>query len=242
MLKLTSSLGIPIKDMIIMTLPANIENLSAMGSDEVGVGDYLAPLVVTSVYVDQSQIEKLRALGVKDSKSMTDKRIFDIANNIKDILPHKTVVFENKYYNAMIDRGLNAHVVKSFLHNKTLSELARNLPEYPKYIIVDEFASKENHFKYLNKLPKKPTILEKNLHFVKKGESVHIAVAAASILARQAFILYIYALSEKLGMEILKGASAKVDTCAQKVVTKHGEVAFKDICKLHFANTKRVLP
>ena len=224
-----------------MALPANIENLSAIGSDEVGVGDYLAPLVVTSVYVDESQIEKLRALGVKDSKSMTDKRICDIANSIKDILPHKTVVFENKYYNAMIDRGLNAHVVKSFLHNKTLGELTQSLSEYPKYIIVDEFASKENHFKYLNKLPKKPNILEKNLHFIKKGESIHIAVAAASILARQAFVNYMDDLSEKLGMEILKGASAKVDTCAKNVVKKHGKIILKDICKLHFANTKRVI-
>jgi len=222
-------------------LPKNIENLSAVGSDEVGVGDYLAPLVVTSVYVEASQIEKLRALGVKDSKSMTDARICAIADSIKDILPHKTVVFENKYYNAMIDKGLNAHVVKSFLHNKTLSELTSILPVYPEYLIVDEFASRENHFKYLNQLPKKPPILEENLHFVKKGESVHIAVAAASILARQAFVAYMDDLSEKLGMEILKGASAKVDNCAKGIVEKYGEAVFKDLCKWHFANTKRVI-
>jgi len=224
-----------------MGLPKNIENLSAVGSDEVGVGDYLAPLVVTSVYVDAKQIEKLRAIGVKDSKSMTDSRICAIAEQIKDILPHKTVVFENKYYNAMIEKGLNAHVVKSFLHNKTLSELTSILPVYPEYLIVDEFASKGHHLKYLNQLPKKPVILEKNLHFVKNGESVHIAVAAASILARQAFVEYMDNLSEKLGMNILKGASAKVDTCARNVLNNHGEVVFKDICKWHFANTKRVI-
>ena len=227
--------------MIFMTLPANIENLSAIGSDEVGVGDYLAPLVVTSVYVKASQIEKLRDLGVRDSKNITAKRICDIANSIKDILPHKTVVFENKYYNAMIGRGLNAHVVKSFLHNKTLGELTSILPQYPKYIIVDEFASKDHHLKYLNQLPKKPPILEKNLYFVKKGEAVHIAVAAASILARHAFTQYMDALSEALNMEILKGASANVDACASRIVAKHGEAVFKDICKWHFANTKRVI-
>ena len=219
----------------------NIKNLSAVGSDEVGVGDYLAPLVVTSVYVDKNQIKKLRELGVKDSKSMTDKRIMDIANSIKDILPHKTVVFENKYYNAMIEHGLNAHVVKSFLHNKTLSELVKTLPEYPEYIIIDEFANKTNYFKYLNRLPKKPDILEENLHFVKNGESIHLAVAAASILARQAFVKYVDNLSENLGMKILKGASAKVDTCARKVVENHGEDFLRDMCKWHFANTKRVI-
>lgn len=224
-----------------MTLPTNIENLSAVGSDEVGVGDYLGPLVVTSVYVDVSQIEKLRALGVKDSKRMTNNRICEIANQIKDFLPHKTIVFENKHYNTMIDRGLNAHVIKSFLHNKTLGELIHQLPEYPTYIIIDEFASKENHFKYLNQLPKKPNMIEQNLHVVKKGETVHIAVAAASIIARHAFVQHMEALSKKFDMEILKGASAKVDSCAQAFLMKYGEASFKDICKWHFANTKRVM-
>ena len=222
-------------------LPINIGNLSAIGSDEVGVGDFLGPLVVASVYVEASQIEELRNMGVKDSKSMTDKRICDIAESIKTILPHKTILFENKYYNAMIDENLNAHVVKSFLHNKTLSELTSILPVYPKYIIIDEFASKALHFKYLNQLPKKPTILKKNLHFVRKGEAVHIAVAAASILARQTFVEHMDALSEKLDMEILKGASAKVDICAKEIVKKHGEAVFRDLCKWHFANTKRVI-
>ena len=224
-----------------MALPTNIEDLSAVGSDEVGVGDYLGPLVVTSVYADVDQIKKLRTLGVKDSKNMTDKSICDIANNIKNILPHKTVVCENKYYNAMIKEGLNAHVIKSFLHNKTLNELANILPEYPKYIIVDEFVSKENHFKYLNGLPKKPIIIDKNVHFVKRGESFHIAVAAASILARCTFVSYMENLSKRLGMSLLKGASAKVDACARRVIKIHGETVLKDICKWHFANTNRVI-
>ncbi|MCL2560631.1 MAG: ribonuclease HIII [Turicibacter sp.] len=223
-----------------MTLPVNIKDLSAVGSDEVGVGDYLAPLVVTSVFVESGQIETLRELGVRDSKSMNDPRIVEIAEAIKGILPHKTVVFENKHYNAMITNGLNAHVVKSFLHNRTLRELVDALPEYPSHIIVDEFVSKEHHFKYLQQLPKKPEILERNLHFVRKGESVHIAVAAASILARAAFIAYMDELSERLEMDVLKGASAKVDECAREIVTTHGEAMFKDLCKWHFANTKRV--
>lgn len=224
-----------------MLLPPNIQNLSAIGSDEVGVGDYLGPLVVTSAYVDSELIPKLRALGVKDSKSMSDVKICGIANQIKEILPHKTVVFENKFYNAMIDAKLNAHVVKSFLHNKTLGALVGSLPSYPEYLIVDEFASKENHFKYLQQLPKQPPIVRDNLYFIKKGESVHIAVAAASIIARAAFVEYMEDLSEKLEIDVLKGASAKVDDCAKTIVSHHGTKVFKDYCKWHFANTKRVI-
>jgi len=223
-----------------MPLPSNIKNLSAVGSDEVGVGDYLAPLVVTCAYVEEAQIPKLHELGVKDSKNLSDARICKIADAIKTKLPHKTVIFENKHYNAMIAQGLNAHVVKSFLHNFALTELTNRLATYPEYIIVDEFASKENHFKYLRQLPKKPAILQKHLHFVKKGESAHIAVAAASILARHAFIDSVDNLSKRLEMEVLKGASAKVDACARQIAKKHGEAVLKDVCKFHFANTKRV--
>jgi len=224
-----------------MELPANIKELNAIGSDEVGVGDYLGPLVVASVYVEDHQIETLQAIGVRDSKGLTDQRICEMAEKIKDLLLFKVIVFENKYYNAMIDQGLNAHVVKSFLHNKTIGELISDLPTYPEYIIVDEFASKEWHFKYLNKLPKKQEVVKDNLYFVKKGETVHIAVAAASILARDAFVNYMDDLSQKYDMEILKGASAKVDECGQKFIARHSEVKFKDICKWHFANTKRVI-
>jgi len=224
-----------------MELPVNIKELSAVGSDEVGVGDYLGPLVVASVYVEDHQIEALQALGIRDSKGLTDDRIGFMAEKIKDMLTFKLVIFENKYYNAMIDQGLNAHVVKSFLHNKAIGELISDLPTYPEYIIVDEFVSKEWHFKYLNKLPKKQDVVKDNLYFVKKGETVHIAVAAASILARYAFINYMNDLSQQYDMEILKGASSKVDACSKKFLEAHGEAAFKNLCKWHFANTKRVI-
>ena len=113
-------------------------------------------------------------------------------------------------------------MIKSFLHSKILNELTSILPIYPEYISVDKFASKELHFKYLNQLPKKPVILEQNVHFVKKRESVHIAIAVASILARCAFVEYI---------DHSKGASVKVDNCAKEIVEKHGEAIFKDLCK-----------
>ena len=224
-----------------MNLPAHIETATAVGSDEVGVGDYLGPLVVTSVYVASDQIKRLKAHGVRDSKNLSDSRIHQIANEIKDLLPHKTVIFENKHYNAMIEQGLNAHVVKSFLHNKAISELINSLPHYPEAIIVDEFASIKNHFNYLKQLPKKQNVVEKNVYFVKKGEAVHIAVAAASILARQTFVTFMDQLSGTYAMEILKGAGEKVDECSRRFIEKHGELAFKEICKWHFANTSRII-
>ena len=224
-----------------MSLPFNIKDLSATGSDEVGVGDYLAPLVVACAHVEAELIPLLVEIGVKDSKKMTDEKICEIADQLKQIIPHRVVVLENKKYNAMVDAKINAHGIKSFLHNMALLDLTQSLSGYPDYVIIDEFAHRDLYFKYLRNLPKRPVILEQNLHFVKKGESVHVAVAAASILARATFVEYMNTLSVRLEMEILKGASAKVDICAKELVAKHGESVLKDHCKWHFANTKRVV-
>ncbi len=43
---------------------------TAIGSDEVGTGDYFGPIVVTAAYVKKEDIKYLESLGVKDSKKI----------------------------------------------------------------------------------------------------------------------------------------------------------------------------
>jgi len=224
-----------------MTLPDNIATLSAIGSDEVGTGDYLGPIVVASVYVEQSQIAALKDLGVKDSKGLTDKRIRAIASQVKKIVPHNIITLQNDKYNKMVERGINAHGIKSFLHNKAIGTLQSQLGFSPEYMIVDEFIAIKTHFKYLRAMQNTGKIIHNNLHFVKKGESVHVAVAAASILARDTFVESMDKLSEKLGQMIPKGAGPIVDTTAKELVKTHGKDILNEISKRHFANTKKVL-
>ena len=52
---------------------------SAIGSDEVGTGDYFGPIVVTSCYVSKDDIEFVESLGMKDSKKLDDEKILKIA-------------------------------------------------------------------------------------------------------------------------------------------------------------------
>ena len=63
------------KDIII---DPKIYNASCIGSDEVGTGDYFGPIVVTSAFVDKSNIAWLESIGVKDSKKLTDDKIIEI--------------------------------------------------------------------------------------------------------------------------------------------------------------------
>lgn len=48
--------------------PQNIGQMSIIGSDEVGTGDYFGPITVAAVYADQKHIPLLKELGVRDSK------------------------------------------------------------------------------------------------------------------------------------------------------------------------------
>lgn len=78
------------------TLPADFGNWSVIGSDEVGNGSYFGPVTVCAAYVDKSMISKLKALGVRDSKELTDPQIIQLSHVIKELIPYKLLIVEPK--------------------------------------------------------------------------------------------------------------------------------------------------
>lgn len=73
-----------------------------IGNDEVGTGDYFGPIVVTSCYLGTGALEKLRHLGIKDSKSLDTKSIYQLANKIMKIVLFEAVIINNRKYNQWI--------------------------------------------------------------------------------------------------------------------------------------------
>src|SRR5258707_11736942 len=61
----------------------NFSGMSRIGVDESGKGDYFCPLVITAVFVDEQTEPQLNALGVRDSKLLTDNRFLVMADEIK---------------------------------------------------------------------------------------------------------------------------------------------------------------
>ena len=66
-------------------------DISSVGSDEVGTGDYYGPIVVTASYVNKNDIPFLTELGVKDSKKLSDEQILKIVPKIIKKIPYKNV-------------------------------------------------------------------------------------------------------------------------------------------------------
>jgi ribonuclease HIII len=68
-----------------------------------------------------------------------------------------------------------------------------------------------------------------------------VAVAAASILAREAFIAGLAVASARADLELPRGAGPPVLRAARRLVARDGPEALRDVAKLHFATTDKVL-
>ena len=66
-----------------------------------------------------------------------------------------------------------------------------------------------------------------------------LAVAAASILARDEFVKGLAKLEKQFNMELPKGASSAVDEAAKKFVAEHGAENLPKIAKVHFRTALR---
>lgn len=213
-----------------------IYNANCIGSDEVGTGDYFGPIVVTSAYVNKKNIKWLEELGVKDSKKLTDDKIMEIVPEIIKKIPYKSVILTNKEYNERYNENNNMNKLKAILHNNVLSKLSSEIKDY-EYIVVDEFATKYVYYNYLKESSK----VVRNITFMTKGEDKCLAVACASLISRFIFIKEFDKLSDKVDEFLPKGASDAVNDMGKKLINKFGKDILKDVAKLNFKNTEKIL-
>ena len=215
----------------------SIMNLNTIGSDEVGTGDFFGPIVVTATYVETKDFEFLKEIGVKDSKKLTDEKILEIAPKIMKKIPYVTTILDNKTYNENYGKNNNnMNKLKAILHNKALYELKeKNKFNYAK-IVIDEFCSKENFYKYIENVPEKVEYIT----FMTKAEDKVLSVGCASIIARYTFLRKMDELSDDVHIVLPKGAGTNVDKVGKDIINEYGEEKLKEIAKLNFSNYKKI--
>lgn len=219
------------------TLPKNLTSFSVIGSDETGTGDYFGPITVAAVYVPKDKIELVKELGVKDSKMLSDDFMLKIAPDLKATLPHCVLVLQNEKYNRVQSAGFSQGKMKALLHNQAIYKLLNKIaPEAPDYILIDQFAERKTYYNYLKN---EKEIVSENVLFATKAEQIHVAVAAASILARCAFLSEMDKLSKQIGITLPKGASHTVDEVAAQILLAQGEDILHSATKWHFVNTQK---
>lgn len=212
-------------------------NCSAVGSDEVGTGDYFGPIVVTAAFVKKEDIPFLEKLGVGDSKKIDDSKILKIAPEIAKKIKYRSVILGNMEYNEKYTNDINMNKIKAIMHNRVLYQLINE--EKPKYdyIIVDEFAREARYYDYLKEQP----VIQKNITFMTKAEDKNLAVACGSIISRYLFLKEFDKICDSIHIPLPKGAGKDVDKIGEEVVEKYGEEKLKEIAKINFKNTDRIL-
>jgi ribonuclease HIII len=214
--------------------------LPRMGVDESGKGDFFGPLCIAGVYVNQKVITAWKDVGIRDSKNISsDKKIHELA----DVIRHTpgcvtdSVVVGNEAYNRLYSKMKSVNTLLAWGHARVIENLMGKryqMNPAPVKAISDQFAASK-------------TVIEKALmtagreiELVQRHKAEEdLAVAAASILARDEFVNGLGRLEHHYQMKFPKGASAAVDAAAKQFVEARGAEELAKVSKLHFRTALR---
>src|SRR5437867_5738879 len=208
------------------------------GVDESGKGDFFGPLVISGVYVDRGIGRKLLDAGVVDSKRIgSDTRIRALADTIRKSslgLVERVLIGPAKY-NELYEKFGNLNKLLGWGHARVIENLLAKKPDCLRSL-SDQFADARLIEQSLLRHGRKIDIQQRP-----RAES-DIAVAAASILAREAFINWLEREGKKLGIRLERGVSPAVKTTAEKLVESKGAGVLREVAKVHFRTAHAVAP
>lgn len=216
---------------------ANLDKTPHGGVDESGKGDFFGPLAVACVFSEGEVAERLAAAGVCDSKMISsDKKIYELEKQIREICGDRcnVLLLRNNTYNRLYRQIGNLNRLLAWGHARVMENILNVHPECPR-MLSDQFARED---------VMRRALLEKGrqIRFEQhtKAES-DVAVAAASILARAAFIRQMDAMSQELGVKLIRGAGPQVRLAAVQLVEKYGPDVLEECAKVHFKTYNEVL-
>lgn len=203
-----------------------------IGVDESGKGDYFGPLVIAGVYADKNQKLILKALGVMDSKALSDKQIRQLAKQIKEVCTYDVVVMGNETYNKVYVRVQNLNKLLAWGHARIIENMLGKVD--CQCALSDQFG---NEALIKNALMDKGK--EIKLEQRPRAEQ-NVVVAAASILARYEFVRRMEQMEKDYDQKFPKGASQATVNAAKLFVRTYGKERLHEVSKLHFKTTQNI--
>jgi len=209
------------------------------GIDESGKGDFFGPLVIAGCYTDREIARSFVQAGIQDSKRITsDKAIRDFAQVIRETpgVATKVIVLVPERYNAMYADFDNLNRLLAWGHAAVIGDLQQMQPDCPR-ALSDQFANPK-----LIKTALSTRNVDIQLDARTKAES-DLAVAAASILAREAFIGWMDRAGREFGVKIPRGASdPRVKEVAKQLIAADGPEVLLRVAKTHFKTAHEFAP
>lgn len=205
-----------------------------IGTDESGKGDYFGPLVVAGVYTTPDAGKLLKDLGVRDSKELSDFQIDQLANEIEKLneIISDVVLISPEKYNQLYEKMGNLNRLMGWAHARVIENLLGKCDA--REVISDKFGNEKIILDALQQKGRAITLKQ-----VTKAEKF-VAVAAASIIARNSVNKWFKIQSRKYGCKIPKGASAEVENIAKEILATYGGEEMKKLVKVHFKTSNKV--
>jgi ribonuclease HIII len=203
-----------------------------IGVDESGKGDFFGPLVVAAFLAPDSAVPDLQAAGVRDGKLIANKKLLTIDERLRAVYPHAVVVIGPEEYNRRYKQIKNLNKLLAEGHARAVSVLLRE--NQADVAVSDKFGKAELVEQALAREEVSVPIEQ-----LVRGEAIP-QVAAASILARAAFMRESDQMSQSLGYDLPRGAGSIVDDAGRIIARRWPELSFAKIAKVHFKNMRRI--
>lgn len=204
-----------------------------IGVDESGKGDFFGPLCIAGVFAEGEGVQRLAELGVKDSKKLNENSILKIAEKIRKEYVYHVVKIGPQKYNELYEKFGNLNLLLGWGHATVIDHLLDKTT--CEKVIIDQFAAEHVVVNALKQKKKKALLIQRP-----RAEE-DLVVAAASILARAAFVEGLSKLEKDIGMPLPKGASAAVIKAGKNIVEHFGADILNRTAKMHFKTRLEIL-
>ena len=215
--------------------------LPRIGVDESGKGDFFGPICVAGVYVNETVLRQWQDKGIRDSKSISsDRKMAELADIIRKTpgCVNTVVPIGNEAYNRLHAKLESVNAILAWGHARVIENLMgqkHQMVPPPVRAISDQFArTKTTVQRALMPLGREIELIQRH-----KAEE-DMAVAAASILARNEFVSRLQRMGKEYGLVFPKGASAQVEEVAREFIEKHGADNLPKVAKMHFRTSYKV--
>jgi ribonuclease HIII len=202
-----------------------------IGTDEVGKGDYFGPLVIAGALINEKKEKELAKVGIRDSKTLSETTISNMATKIRRILTkeeYEVVWISPLKYNLLHKKLRNLNRILGWGHARAIENLLGNGKDC-KVAIADQFGDES----YIESVLTKKGI-KIDLTQVPKAER-DLAVATASVLARDKFIYKLREMGDSYSVIFPKGSSNVIEF-GKQFISDYGIDVLPNIAKIHFSS------
>ncbi|NRA96438.1 MAG: ribonuclease HIII [Planctomycetes bacterium] len=213
-------------------LPTARLEVATIGCDEAGKGDYFGPLVAAAVAMTPAEEQFLDEVPLVDSKVLGDRQIGVAAEHLRNVLPHEVVVIGPRRYNELYAKFQNVNHLLAWAHAKAM--LAVKDKSGVNHVLLDKFCDESVVKRALGARASEIDLLARP-----RAED-DPAVAAASLLARDAFVRGIDRLRHVAGRPLPKGAGSPVLKAGRALVKERGRSILTEVAKVHFRTTGQI--